>query len=150
MRKQIVFGKMYNVPRWVSRVDAERQQRHGWQVRWKIDDTMHNKFFKDKVYGSVEQSFAAAVEYARLQNQGIKNNMSFYCGVCLKLIGNHLYAEATHPMHGLKRYYAGVDGVVLYSKIEKVLAKAEAQRKIWYAEHQQWLDAKVKSEFEFA
>ena len=52
---------MYNVPRWVSRVDAERQQRHGWQVRWKIDDTMHNKFFKDKVYGSVEKSFAAAV-----------------------------------------------------------------------------------------
>ena len=136
------FG-MLSVPTYVTRIDSEKTNTHGWQVRFEKPST----FFSDTAYGGGEDSlqqaiaFLASIYYPKLIKKPTAENKNKKLPLGIRGVRlvkmkkknrntEELYAEAIPMKRGIsaKRFYIGTSKTATPERMEEAISKAKKCR----------------------
>lgn len=141
LRTQTIYGRTYQIPLGISRVDSTRC--HGWQFRVKRDGKIVKaKFFGDTHHGSTENAFEFACQYAdKWYRDNPRSSLIHADGVDLvdRIRGGYVefYAVARSPNReqGSKSVYIGRLHNLRRSKYDAAMKLAGIYRQNLVADH---------------
>ncbi|MES2207315.1 MAG: hypothetical protein V4525_11060 [Pseudomonadota bacterium] len=136
------FGTV-KITQYITRIDIEKTNTHGWQVRFEKPSTFFSDFSCGNIINSLQQSlsFLAVVYYPRLIKRPVKENKNKKIPLGIRGVRivkmkkknrstEELYAEAIPMKHGesAKRFYIGTAKTATPEKMEIAINKAKKCR----------------------
>ncbi|MES2207269.1 MAG: hypothetical protein V4525_10820 [Pseudomonadota bacterium] len=140
---QVEGSGVLNVPTHVTRIDIEKTNTHGWQVRFEKPST----FFSDTAYGGAVESlqeaisFLASIYYPKLVKRPTVENKNKKIPLGIRGVRlvkmkkknrntEELYAEAIPMRRGMsaKRFYIGTSNTATPERMEEAISKAKKCR----------------------